>query len=143
MRPQFTQLKLSERQEYGNGCGLSARWLRVPQFIFTASCRHHDFNYERGTSYRPISREWLPNAVWYALTFIAWKLKADTDFYRHMIDDAMRSPRPFFFFCCSTVYYIGVLFAPMAWIAFTGGRWRTLDEILARDREQKAKLKNK
>lgn len=143
MRPQYTQLSKEQRLSYGNGCGLSAKWLRVPQFIFEASCRHHDFNYERGTSYKQISKYRIINAIWYIFLFIRWKLKADINFYYYMLKDAARSQRPLFYSVCATVYYLGVLFAPMAWIAFTGGSWRSVDEILARDREQKDKLKNK
>lgn len=28
-----------------NGCGPKGGWVPVPEFIFTASCDHHDFNY--------------------------------------------------------------------------------------------------
>lgn len=38
MKPTFSDLTIEQQQNFGDGCS----W--VPDFIFTADCRHHDFN---------------------------------------------------------------------------------------------------
>lgn len=52
-----------------DGCGTKGGWIPVPQWIFTASCDIHDFNYWLG--YREEDRE-----------------KADRQFYEAMVSDA-------------------------------------------------------
>jgi len=42
MKPHFSDLTPEQRDTFGDGCS----W--VPDFMFTADCRHHDFNYGRG-----------------------------------------------------------------------------------------------
>lgn len=106
--------------------------MRVPQFIFTASCRHHDFNYERGCG----ATHWYENlwlGPWY-------KLKADYDFFQHMFADAMVSRFPAFYGAVSCVYFLAVVLNPIAWCVFTYGRWRTTEEILLADHNAKMRL---
>lgn len=116
----FKDLTPDEQAEYGNGCGLEAKLLNVPDFIFTASCQQHDFNYERGG--------------WF------WdKVKADFDFFYYMWLDASVSKRPILYRIVSVIYFIGVFCNPISWFAFTYGRWRTKEEILLRDKIAKSK----
>jgi hypothetical protein len=114
MKPHFTDLTPEQQASYGNGCGLDLRLLRVPQFIFSASCRHHDFNYERGGT--PLD-----------------KVKADWDFYTHMIADSHK----WWHYVVATTYFVGVLLVPISWFVFTYGRWRTIEEILERDSKKR------
>lgn len=51
-----------------NGCGGKGHWLDPPDWIFTASCDHHDFEYWRGGSE-------------------VHRAKSDWDFYQAMLDD--------------------------------------------------------
>lgn len=118
MKPTFSDLTEKQKATYGNGCGLSARFLNVPDFIFTADCRQHDFNYERGGN-------------------VFDKVKADWDFFTHMLDDAMCNDHWFFYGVVSVIYFVGVLLAPMSWWAFSYGKWRTIQQILERDRLSK------
>ena len=142
MKPSFNQLSYEQQKEYGNGCGLTARWLRVPQFIFVASCRHHDFNYERGAGYVGYFKGifWPLNIFEYIGKGIVYKTKADWDFFRHMLRDAYWSPRPLFYGICSIVYFFGVFLNPIAWVAFSYGRWRSLELIYIRDKMSKSRV---
>lgn len=107
-----------QQAQYGNGCGLSARFLNVPDFIFKASCQHHDFNYERGGT-------------------LYHKVKADVDFFSHMVSDAEDSKNPLLSTFVATVYFIGVSLNPISYFVFTYGEWRSIEEILERDRLSK------
>lgn len=52
-----------------NGCGPKGGLLKVPDFLFKASCNHHDFRYWRGCSEQD-------------------RFNADTDFLTMMLIDA-------------------------------------------------------
>ncbi len=52
-----------------NGCGPKGKFIPVPEFLFHASCDHHDFNY------------WLGHTI-------LDRLKADLQFYKEMRRDA-------------------------------------------------------
>jgi len=56
-----------------NGCGGKGSWVPVPDFMFSASCDQHDFNY------------WLGGTE-------ADRLKADWQFLQAMLADAEREP---------------------------------------------------
>lgn len=56
-----------------NGCGGKGSWVPVPDFMFSASCDHHDFNY------------WLGGSE-------ADRVKADWQFFEAMVQDAGREP---------------------------------------------------
>ena len=55
-------------QNFANGCGKKGSFLKPPDWIFKASCNHHDFNY------------WLGGKE-------ADRLKADYQFYEGMQND--------------------------------------------------------
>lgn len=44
----FRHLKEAERRAVCNGCGGKGGIVPIPDFFFTASCDHHDFNYWQG-----------------------------------------------------------------------------------------------
>jgi len=54
-----------------NGCGGKGAWVNAPDFLFEASCWHHDFNY------------WVGGDE-------ADRLKADWEFYQAMLRDVDR-----------------------------------------------------
>ena len=55
MKPSFFDLSQEEQNQFGNGC----TW--VPDFSFTAVCRHHDFIFSRGCG----ANHWYEN-LWKA-----------------------------------------------------------------------------
>jgi len=69
----FRDLAPLERDLICNGCGPKGGKVPVPEFMFTASCDHHDFNYWIGHTER--DRE-----------------KADWQFYLALREDAKRAP---------------------------------------------------
>lgn len=120
-RPQFTDLP--EGVQYGNGCGLYARFLNVPDFIFTASCNHHDFNYQRGCG----ANHWYEN-LWKAPF---WYTKANVDFFTHMLRDAYAyrgsDLKSLMYMGIALIYFVGVMLFSWPW--FTTGPWRSLSDI--------------
>ena len=102
-----------EQAEFGDGCGSLARGLKVPDFIFEASCKQHDAYYYRGG--------W----PWH-------KVEADVLFYWHMLKDATRYPwlECLIYTCLATIYFLAV--SVISWPFFTFGRWRTKEEIMAK-----------
>ena len=120
MKVTFSELTKEEQTSFGNGCGLQARLLRVPQFIFKASCTQHDFNYSRGG--------WIKD-----------KAKADWDFLQAMLEDSKLSSKPVFYAIMSVTYFLGVSINPVSFWNFTWGRYLTKEEILQRDTNKKLK----
>lgn len=131
MKVQWRHLSQEEQQAYGNGCGLSARWLNVPDFIFRARCQQHDFYYERGCGATGLMQN-IVNGIYY-------KLLADWQFFYQMFNDARVSKKPIIYATISVIYLIGVAINPIAWYAFTYGQWQTKEQILERDRISKLK----
>jgi hypothetical protein len=115
MKPSFKDLTPEQQATYGNGCGL--RLLPVPSFNFHASCQHHDFNFERG------SGTWWKAPYYYT--------KANVDFLKHMWQDCTR----WYHYPIAILYFVTVQL--LSWPFFTVGKWRTVEEILERDRKQK------
>jgi len=46
----FKDLTITQKAKICNGCGAKGGWIKVPNFIFLASCDHHDFKYWLGCS---------------------------------------------------------------------------------------------
>ena len=107
-KPHFSNLSTLEQDTFGNGCTF------VPDFIFTANCRHHDFNYSRGG--------WLRD-----------KIKADWDMCRLMWQDS----HLWWHYIVTVIYWLGLTFLPVSYVPFTYGRWRTIEEIIKKDNERK------
>jgi hypothetical protein len=104
MKPHFSDLTKEQQATFGNGCTL------VPDFIFTADCRHHDFNYSRGG--------WLRH-----------KLQADWDMCCLMWGDSFL----WWHYAITVIYWLGLTLLPFPYFFFTWGRWRTVKEIIERD----------
>lgn len=108
MKETFSNLTLQQQTSFGNGCTF------VPDFIFTADCRHHDFNYVRGG--------WLKD-----------KLKADWDMCRYMWKDSYK----WWHYVVTVIYWVGLTVLPFPYFFFNWGRYLTLEEILAEDLKDK------
>jgi len=112
MKPTFSDLTPEQQATFGNGC----TW--VPDFHYTASCRHHDANYIRGFSLRD-------------------KLKADWDMCRLMWADSSK----WWHYLVTIVYYLGLTLLPFSYFFFEwGSRYKTIEEILEYDAQKKGKL---
>lgn len=120
MKQHFQNLTPEQQSVYGNGCGV--RGFNVPDFVFTASCRHHDFNFERG------SGTWWKAPYYYT--------KANWDFFALMWSDCYL----WYHYIIAVIYFVVVMLVSWPW--FTVGRWRTMEEILARDKAEKLKATN-
>lgn len=75
MKIRFRDLTPEQIKCISNGCGGKGSFIPVPQFIFTASCDHHDFNYWLG--YREEDRKLADDQFYQAM-------KND---YKKMLDD--------------------------------------------------------
>ena len=111
MKPHFSDLTEEQQSEFGDGCTF------VPDFIFTASCRHHDFNYTRGGWFKE-------------------KFKADYDMCRLMWADSYL----LWHYAVTIIYWLGLTLLPFSYFFFAYGRWRTIEEILEED-SQYGKIK--
>ncbi len=112
MKVTWSDLSLEEQLNFGNGC----TW--VPDFIFTASCRQHDFNYTRGG-------------------YLFAKMKADYDLCVRMFDDAFASPLWYLYMWVGIVYFLGLTFIPFSYMRFNWGPYLTKQQILEHDRMSK------
>ena len=72
-----------------NGCGGKGSWVPVPNFIFEASCNHHDFQYWLGCRKKD-------------------RKKADRQFLTEMMVDTIRSKRKLFYASWAILYYAAV-----------------------------------
>ncbi len=64
----YRDLTAKEREFITNGCGSKGGIVKVPNFMFKASCNQHDFYYWRGCTEKE-------------------RLSADTKFYEKMLED--------------------------------------------------------
>lgn len=107
----FVDLTPEERAIVCNGCGGKGLWLKPPDWLFKASCDHHDFNYWLGCTEED-------------------RRRADWQFYLAMIEDTLSAPwwrRPFAR-ARAWVYYTAVrLFAKSFF--YYGPRERTREDL--------------
>jgi len=71
----YKQLNSSQKKSICNGCGGKGSFIKVPNFLFEASCNHHDFKYWLGCTENDRKKadnsfyEWMKvdisNAKWY------------------------------------------------------------------------------
>lgn len=108
MKPSFTDLTPVQQSMFGNGCSF------VPDFHYTANCRHHDFNYIRGGT-------------------LYDKAKADWDMCRLMWSDSYK----WWHYAVTALYWLGLTFLPVPYLMFRYGRWSTIEEILEIDKSNK------
>ena len=91
MRLRYRDLTPEQKSFICNGCGSKAGWVPVPEFIFHASCNHHDLLY------------WIGNTE-------ANRRSADKAFYKYMkidIAEAKWYKRPHYMLW-AWVYYKAV-----------------------------------
>ena len=104
MKARWYELTDEQLDNFGDGCTF------VPDFIFTASCRIHDFNYSRGG--------WLKD-----------KIKADYDMCRLMLDDSYL----WWHYVVTILYWLGLTLLPFPYLFFHWGNYLTIDQILLED----------
>ena len=109
MKPHFSELTLEEQATFGNGCTF------VPDFHYTASCRHHDYQYLRGGG-------------------LYDKVRADWIMCRLMLNDSYK----LWHYIVTVIYWLGLTFLPFSyvffwWTKFWKGNYRTNEEILELD----------
>ena len=76
----YRDLTPEQKKVICNGCGGKGSWIPVPEFLFHASCNHHDFKYWQGGS-------------------VVDRKKADDDFYTMMLGDIRKAKwykRPYY-----------------------------------------------
>jgi len=74
LRVRFRHLTQYQKDIICNGCGPKGGLIKPPDFLFLASCNHHDFNY------------------WIGCNKLHRK-KADLQFYREMLKDVNNAPK--------------------------------------------------
>jgi hypothetical protein len=114
MKPTFTDLTPEQQLSYGNGCSY------VFDFIFTASCQQHDFNFARGGGLH----DWA---------------KANWDMFTHMWSDSSR----LWHYVVSLTYFIGLMILSLPffyWTTIWKGNYNSIREILTIDRLNKVVL---
>ena len=85
-RIRFKDLTDEQKEFICNGCGPKGGLIKPPDFLFRASCNHHDFNY------------------WLGCNRFQRK-KADLQFYREMLKDAQKN---FYYKFWARAYYRAV-----------------------------------
>ena len=99
-----------EQQSQFEGCGPGKAQFLIPQFIFKASCRQHDFYYWRGGN-------------------LIDKAKADTYFYVFMLEDVQLKPKHrWFYWSMATLYFVMV--SIFGCFAFSWGNQKTLEDLI-------------
>lgn len=141
----FSDLTPEEITKVSDGCGIVAKGLGVPNFIFKARCDQHDVYWCRGTGwswnetvlrYGPIGWLLMPYSVlrWY-VQGVYFLVQANFLFYIWMLWDAIqhwREPlKAFIYIVIATMYFIAVM--PIALIPRTSAmtRWRSKEETIA------------
>lgn len=112
MKPTWLELTEEQKHSFGNGCS------NVPDFIFTANCRQHDYNYVRGHKLKD-------------------KIKADWDMCKHMWSDS----QTMLHYIVTIIYWLGLTVLPFSYFAFNwANRYLTNDEILVLDNANKINI---
>lgn len=107
----FSELTHEQIEQISNGCGRKGGYLKPPNFIFTASCDHHDFHYWVGGN-----------------EYDRWE--ADWKFYLAMLQDAYDLGNWFtriWYYLLAWVYYQAV--RKFGRVAFHYGRKHTLEDL--------------
>jgi len=111
MKLKYSDLTSKEKAIICNGCGGKGSIINPPNFMFTASCNHHDFNYWRGGT--EVDR-----------------LKADWRFLKAMLRDSLYIENLAFFIShivIACLYFIAVRIA--GWNYFNYGKYKTLKDL--------------
>lgn len=135
MRVPLSSFTEAEIAQISDGCGVVARGLKVPNFIFKARCDLHDVSWCRGTGYK-LGSHWLiiTDLLWWYLSGVFWLQRANVIFWWLMLVDAW-NPRhqileKMAYTLLATIYFIAVFF--VALVPHTGrmASWRTKEETI-------------
>jgi hypothetical protein len=108
----FQDLTPEQLSKISNGCGRKGGYIKPPNWIFTASCDHHDFHYWVGGN-----------------EYDRWK--ADFKFYMAMLQDAHDKGNWFtrrWYNTMAWLYYQAV--RKFGRVAFSYGRKKTLADVV-------------
>ena len=131
----FRDLSALQIRAISDGCGIVAKGLRVPDFIFKARCDIHDIYWCRGTGWAWNSHWFLPYSVirWY-LQGVYWLEWANIQFYYFMLKDAWHPTNQLlekiFYSLLATMYFLAVCFVALIPSTKRMTNWRTIDEIV-------------
>lgn len=141
IKPRFSDLTPEQQATFGNGCG--TRLIKVPDWVFTPSCRVHDFIWSRGSGYDGSWAEkihvtkkpfvWVVNIIEYIIKAIYYYTRGNWHFFVLMLGDCNKP----WLYPVAVWYFTWTML--LSWPAFTPGRWRTIEEILEYDAKKKAK----
>jgi len=108
----FRHLTETQKQFICNGCKGKGSWFDPPDFIFTDSCNHHDFNY------------WLGGSE-------GDRMKADWQFYQSMLEAANKSSwyKRYWYKTLAWVYYQSVRLFATNYFHFAKSQ-RTREDLL-------------
>lgn len=121
VKANYSSLSATEKKIIGKGCGPGVGFLEwlIPDLLFHADCKQHDFYYARGGG-------------------LFDKVEADLMFFAYMTKSINDKVNGFFkklgYFICAKFYFMSVsIFGVFLW---NWGRYRTKQEII---RSAKAK----
>ncbi len=127
----YYQLTNYQKKNLLNGCGPKGGWFKIPDFIFTASCYHHDFKYWRGCGPKIFSFKFLIHFLfWFKMKCYDRKI-SDMQFRYYMMSDAMSEPDLELrnkYISIGNKYYFGVRI--FGWMFYNWGKEKTLDNLL-------------
>lgn len=106
LRVRFRHLTDYQKKLICNGCGPKGLFIKPPDFLFRASCNHHDFNYWVGGN--KLQRK-----------------KADLQFYLEMLKDAGNNK--YYKFWAKSYYRAVRMFG---WMFFHYGRQRDAYDLI-------------
>lgn len=137
----FRDFTAEEVKQISDGCGVMARGLNVPDFIFKARCEQHDVYFARGTGWAWDSHWFLPYSIirWY-LQGQFWLQKANCEFFYWMLVDAW-SPRhqiieKLAYTVLAKIYFFAVVVATLLPSTNSMTEWRTKEETIAYARKR-------
>jgi len=115
MKTHWSQLTKEQQECFGidRGCGAGKTWFLIPQFIFRADCKIHDYYYKRGGNFFDF--------VYSNVMFYAYMLKDVAD-YPH------KPHKKLLYFNMATLYFIAV--SVFGVFCFNWGKYRDIKEVL-------------
>lgn len=141
----FRHLTPEQINIISDGCGIVARGLRVPDFIFRARCDQHDFYTIRGTGWDWNQHWFYPYSIvrWFVQGQY-WLQRAHWEFFYWMVCDAWSGPyqilESILYTFIAFIYWVvvvlwGLVVPPIRTLFLPRERqtmrgWRTIDECL-------------
>ena len=108
----YSQLTTEQKKYICNGCGSKGAFIKVPNFLFLASCNQHDFYYWLGKSEED-------------------RVKANDSFYKWMREDiatAVWYKKPYYYIW-AYAYYKAVVIEGKKYFNY-GSRYKTMDDLI-------------